>query len=202
MQPQSASDKSTQRRHLRDLLGAISPEARHARSLTATSLLTATPEFECARNVMLFLSTPHEIDTSTLALRCWQAGKTVVVPKLSWEQRRMMPVEITSLSDDQLTVVGPGLREPREAKPVPVDMIDLVVVPALGFSPTGHRLGRGMGFYDRFLSQRSFMGRTCGFAFEEQVLPDLATQEHDVPVMMLATDRQLRRFRSSVVSSI
>ena len=58
---QQLSDKSTQRRHLRGMLGAITPADRHARSLTATSLLTATPEFELSRCVMLFLSTPHEI---------------------------------------------------------------------------------------------------------------------------------------------
>lgn len=196
-----AIDKSAQRRALRAMLGSMSPATRHARSLVATSLLAATQEFELARVVMLFLSTSHEIDTTTLALRCWQAGKTVAVPKLSWDQRRMMPVEINGLSDDQLTTVGPGIREPRQGNPIPVDMIDLVIVPALGFSPDGHRLGRGMGFYDRFLGQSGFIGRSCGFAFEDQVLPDLATQEHDVPVMMLVTDRQVRRFRATVVNS-
>lgn len=196
-----ANDKSTQRRQLRAMLGAVAPSDRHTRSLNATSLLTSTPEFELANVVMLFLSTPHEIDTSTLALRCWQAGKTVVVPKVSWDQRRMMPIEITSLCDEHLTLTGPGIREPRQGNPVPVDQVDLVVVPALGFSPDGHRLGRGMGFYDVFLGQRNFLGRSCGFAYEDQVLSNLATQEHDVPVSMLVTERQVRRFRASIVRS-
>ena len=189
-------EKSALRRRLRGILEATSPADRHARSLAATSLLTATPEFAAASIVMLYLSTPHELDTSTLALRCWQQGKMVVVPKVSWEQRRMIPVEINSLSDEHLTVTGPGIREPIATNPVPVNMVDLVVVPALGFTANGHRIGRGMGFYDRFLGQRSFLGVSCGFAFEEQVVPAIPSQDHDVPVAMLVTDREVRRFKT------
>jgi hypothetical protein len=125
-------EKAVLRKRLRAMLAAQSPEDRHARSLAATSLLTATPEFAAARIVMLYLSMPHELDTTTLALRCWQQGKMVVVPKVSWEQRRMIPVEINSLSDEHLTVTGPGIREPIAENPMPVNMVDLVIVPALG----------------------------------------------------------------------
>lgn len=189
-------EKSALRKRLREWLAGQSAADRHARSLAATSLLTATPEFAAARIVMLYLATPHELDTSTLALRCWQQDKLVVVPKVSWDQRRMIPVEISSLGDEHLTVTGPGIREPIAGNPVPVNMVDLVVVPALGFTQTGHRIGRGMGFYDRFLCQRGFLGVSCGLAFEEQIVPDMPAQEHDVPMSMLATDRQVRRFKT------
>ena len=189
-------EKAVLRKRLRAMLAAQSPEDRHARSLAATSLLTATPEFAAARIVMLYLSMPHELDTTTLALRCWQQGKMVVVPKVSWEQRRMIPVEINSLSDEHLTVTGPGIREPIAENPMPVNMVDLVIVPALGFTQNGHRLGRGMGFYDRFLGQRSFLGVSCGVAFEDQVVPEMPAQDHDVPIAMLVTDRQVRRFKA------
>ena len=192
-------DKAVLRKRLREMLAAQSPADRHAKSLAATSLLTATPEFAAARIVMLYLATAHELDTSTLALRCWQQGKMVVAPKVSWDQRRMMPVEISSLSDEHLTVTGPGIREPIAENPVPVSMVDLVVVPALGFTQNGHRIGRGMGFYDRFLCQRGFLGVSCGLAFEEQIVPEMPAQDHDVPMSMLVTDRQVRRFKTFCV---
>jgi 5-formyltetrahydrofolate cyclo-ligase len=195
-QPHPARDKPTLRRELRRLLADLPAQERHAKSLAATSLLTSTPEFSAARIVMLYLSTPHELDTSTLALRCWQQGKMVVVPKVSWDQRRMIPVEITSLSDESMTITGPGIREPREANPVPVSMVDIVVVPALGYTMTGHRIGRGMGFYDRFLGQKNFMGVSCGMSFEEQIVHDIPCQDHDVPMSMLVTDRAIRRFKT------
>jgi 5-formyltetrahydrofolate cyclo-ligase len=146
---------------------------------------------------MLYLSMPSEVDTAALALRCWQEGKQVMVPKVSWDQRRILPVEISTLKDG-LTTTGP-VREPITGKPCPIDLIDLVIVPGLGFSTNGFRIGRGMGFYDRFLAQADFVGRSCGLAFEEQVVDTLPVLDHDVPLNMLATNMGLRRFAGTVV---
>lgn len=193
-------NKPALRRQLRDKLESISEADRHAKSLAACGLIAASPEFAAASVVMLYLSTPTEVDTASLALRCWQANKNVVVPKVSWDQRRMLPVEITSLQTG-LTTSGTGIREPDAGKPFPVDSIDLVIVPGLGFSATGHRIGRGMGFYDRFLAQPEFVGLSCGLAFEEQVVEQLPVLDHDVPLCMLATDRGIRRFVTSCMQS-
>ena len=200
MSDMKLSSKPAVRKHLREVLAAMSEAERHQKSVTACSLVAASPEFAAARVVMLFLSTPHEIDTASLALKSWQAGKTVVVPKVSWDQRRMLPVEITSLHTS-MTTSGPGVREPLEGKPIPVDFIDLVVVPGLGFTPTGYRIGRGMGFYDRFLAQPEFLGVSCGLGFDEQIIDELPVLEHDVPLSMLATDRGIRRFASHCIES-
>ena len=191
--------KSALRKQLRDVLAAMSDADRHAKSLAACSLITASPEFDASRMVMLYLSTALEVDTAPLALRAWQSGKTVVVPKVSWDQRRMLPIEIASLTTG-LTTTGPGVREPIAGKPVPTEFIDLVIVPGLGFTETGHRIGRGMGFYDRFLAQSDFLGLSYGLAFAEQILPDLPVLDHDMPLSMLATDTGLKRFASNCIS--
>jgi 5-formyltetrahydrofolate cyclo-ligase len=192
--------KSAIRKMLREGLAAISPEFRHQKSQSACSFLIHSPEFAAARVVMLYLSTPHEVDTAPLALRCWQEGKVVVVPKVSWDQRHMLPVEITSLTTG-MTTTGPGVREPIAGKPIPLDMINLVVVPGLGFTPHGHRIGRGMGFYDRFLAQPNFSGLSCGLAFDEQIIQDIPVLDHDIPLGMLVTDRGIRRFAPDLIRS-
>jgi 5-formyltetrahydrofolate cyclo-ligase len=194
------NSKAAVRRQLRDVLGAMGEAQRHQKSIAACSLIAGSPEFAAARVVMLFLSSPTEIDTAPLALKSWQAGKTVVVPRVSWDQRRMLPTEITSLNTG-LTTTGPGVREPIGGKPIPVDFIDLVIVPGLGFTPTGYRIGRGMGFYDRFLAQPEFIGVSCGMAFEEQIVEQLPVLDHDMPLSMLATDRGIRRFASHCIQS-
>jgi 5-formyltetrahydrofolate cyclo-ligase len=74
-----------------------------------------------------------------------------------------------------------------------------VVVPGLGFTPDGHRIGRGMGFYDRFLAQPEFLGLSCGLAFEEQMVPSVPILDHDMPLSMLVTDRGILRFASSCI---
>lgn len=190
--------KAALRKMLRERLAAMSETDRHAKSIAACSLITASPEFQNARCIMLFLSMPEEIDTAPIALKAWQAGKTVVVPKVSWDQKRMLPVEISSLSDAAMTHTGP-VREPIAGTPMPVGFIDLVVVPGLGFTSEGHRIGRGMGFYDRFLAQSEFFGLSCGLAFEDQIVPALPTLDHDMPLSMLITDRGLRRFASNLI---
>jgi 5-formyltetrahydrofolate cyclo-ligase len=176
------------------------PEDRHCKSVQAAALVTSTAEFNDARVVMLYLSTPEETDTANLALRCWQENKTVVVPKVSWDQKRMLPVEISSLQTG-MTSTGNGIREPISGKPIPVDFIDLVIVPGIGFTAGGQRIGRGMGFYDRFLAQAEFIGVSCGFAFEEQVVEQLPVLDHDMPLSMLVTDRSIRRFSPSAIQS-
>src|SRR5258706_5066305 len=101
------SNKSALRRQLREKLMAMSDDQRHHKSILACSFVASTPEFAAARVVMLYLSTAMEIDTTPLALKAWQAGKTVVVPKVSWDQRRMLPAEVNSLNY-QLITHGPG----------------------------------------------------------------------------------------------
>jgi 5-formyltetrahydrofolate cyclo-ligase len=196
------SDKTEIRRRLRETLASLTDAQRHAKSLAACSLITATAEFQAAKTVMIFLSTPLEVDTASLALRGWQQGKSIVVPKVSWDARRMVPVEINSLASDELQTTRHGLREPVAGNPVPLSFIDLVLVPGMGFTASGHRIGRGMGFYDRFLAQGEFLGVSCGLCFEEQIVPYIPMLDHDVPLGMLATDRGIRRVSMPCIERI
>ncbi|HET6251369.1 MAG TPA: 5-formyltetrahydrofolate cyclo-ligase [Tepidisphaeraceae bacterium] len=191
--------KSVVRRHLKEVLAGMTDADRHRQSIAASHWLTSTPEFAAARVVMLYLSTPHEIDTAPLALKCWQTGKTVVVPKVSWDQRRMLPVEINSLQTGITTSSAHNIREPIAGNPIPLDLIDLVIVPGIGFTPNGYRIGRGMGFYDRFLAQSDFVGLSCGLAFHEQLIDDVPILDHDMPLSMLVTDQGITRFASQLI---
>jgi 5-formyltetrahydrofolate cyclo-ligase len=143
---------------------------------------------------MIFLSTGREVDTGQIALHCWSNMKRVLAPKVSWEQRRMLPIEINSLTTDVREGVM-GVREPVEGLPFPVADIDLVIVPGLAFDEAGNRLGRGRGFYDRFLSHRDFRGTSCALALEEQVVERVPSDESDVRVHLLVTDARVRRFK-------
>src|SRR3990172_7372476 len=140
-------DKAELRSKLRNNLLAIQPEQRGQKSRLACKRLVATPQFQTASTVMLFLSLPHEVDTSEAILAAWQADKIVAVPKVSREQRHMIAVQITSLDKD-ISTGASGLRNPTSGAPVPFGEIDLVVTPGLGFDRKGNRLGRGGGYYD------------------------------------------------------
>jgi len=185
--------KKALRTELRERLRSFDRAVMSERSTQAAERLAETPEFRRAEAVMIFLPLRDEIDARPVALRAWQSAKVVTVPLVSHAQKHMIPLVIRSL-DDPMDVDAFGLRAPMSGEPYPVELIDLVVVPGLGFDLTGHRLGRGGGFYDRFLAQPGFAGDTCGLAFDEQVVDQVPAVEHDWPVDMLVTDRRVVRF--------
>jgi 5-formyltetrahydrofolate cyclo-ligase len=120
-------------------------------------------------------------------------GKAVSVPKISWQQRRMIAVEINSLETGFSTSAA-GLRNPTTGVPVPFEEINLVVTPALGFDREGHRLGRGGSYYDRFFTDEKFKASKCGLAFTEQVVDSIPVDSMDVPVDFLVTDEEVIYF--------
>jgi 5-formyltetrahydrofolate cyclo-ligase len=187
------SVKKELRERLRKVLSAMTPAEQSAKSQRACAFFLEQPEFQRAEIVMVFLSLPGEIDTTPIVLRAWQTRKRILAPKVSWEQRRMLPVEIRSLGDD-LAQTPLGAREPISGIPFPIPLIDLVIVPGLGFDEFGNRLGRGRGFYDRFLAHPEFRGTSCAMAFAEQVVATVPVGPLDRAVDMLVTDTEVRRF--------
>jgi 5-formyltetrahydrofolate cyclo-ligase len=184
-------NKQQIRSEMKQFLAALSTEDRHARSHSACAHLAGTYAFRHSQTIMLYLSMPGEMDTATLALTAWEDGKSVVVPRMDWESKRMVPIEICSL-DAGFETVGPGVRQPIEGKKVSLGIIDLIVIPGLAFDRHGYRVGRGKGFYDRFLAQREFAGTRCGLCFHEQMLSETIPNEpHDVPMDVVVTDREM-----------
>lgn len=183
-------EKVELRRQLRNCLLAMSPQQRKDKSRKACRNLISTEQFQNASIIMMYLSLPHEVDTSDAILQAWQLGKTVAVPKISWQQRHMIPVRINSL-DTGFSTGTWGLRNPLTGVPIPFGQIDLVVAPALGFDRQGNRLGRGGSFYDRFFANKDLVASRCGLAFAEQVLESIPTTESDEPVGFVVTDEEV-----------
>ncbi len=180
-------DKGQLRLKLKNCLMSINEHQRAEKSRLACKNLTELAQFQHAETVMMYLSLPYEIDTSEAILECWKAGKTVAVPKISWEQRHMIPVQINSL-ETGFSTGSMGIRNPLAGVPVPFEDIDLVVTPALAFDRKGNRLGRGGSFYDRFFANEKLKAHKCGFAYAEQLIDNVPVTEHDKPVDSLVTD--------------
>ena len=182
-------DKAQLRQSLRNGLLEMSPEMRRHKSVQACSNLVSLALFKDASTIMLFLSLPYEVDTTDAIEQAWSMGKTVAVPRTSWKHKRMDPVRIESF-EDEFSVSTFGLRNPVSPAVVPLEQIDLVVTPGLGFDAQGNRLGQGGGYYDRFLCLPQLKARRCGFAFEQQVVPYVPTEETDQVMEFLVTDEQ------------
>lgn len=57
-----------------------------------------------------------------------------------------------------------------------------MIVPGVAFTLSGARLGRGKGFYDKYMSQSGFCASTIGVCYEEQLVPSLPCEPHDITV--------------------
>jgi len=139
---------------------------------------------------MFYLSMPNEVDTTSAILYCWQHEKTVAVPKVSWQQRHMIPVEITSL-EVGLAIETSGMRNPVTGLPMPIEEIDLVITPGLAFDENGNRLGKGGGYYDRLFDSENFRADKVAIAFSEQIVEEIPITESDRKVDFLVTDEKI-----------
>jgi 5-formyltetrahydrofolate cyclo-ligase len=182
--------KKAARAEAKRRIAALTDEERHERSLEACLRVGEVGPFRRASVVMLYMPLPRELDVTALALRCFQLGKSVCVPRVEWEQRRMMAVEIHRW-DDRGMRTERGVREPIEGAPVAARDIDVVFCPGMAFDLAAHRLGRGGGFYDRFLGQPELRATAVGIGFDVQVMEDLPVLEHDAPLHAVVTDRRL-----------
>lgn len=197
MSEHNSQQKAEIRRAVLAKLAAMSDKQRHDGSAAACSRLTALEVFQHASVVMLYMPLASEVDLTPVAIRCFQTGKTVCVPLVDWKRRDMEPVEVTSFDDHVMEVDEHGLRMPRGGAPIPPDLLDLVVVPGLAFDAHGHRLGRGGGFYDRFLGRLRRTAATVGLGFDVQITDEVPVNDGDVSVDIVVTDRRVTHARGS-----
>jgi 5-formyltetrahydrofolate cyclo-ligase len=183
-------EKNALRHEIKQRLVKMSKDDRISQSKQICKQIIDSEVFRKASVVMMYLPMPHEVDTTLLILTAWQQGKTVAVPKISWEQRHMIPVEITSL-ETGLKTESTGLRIPTNGTPVPFDEIDLVITPGLGFDKNGNRLGRGGAFYDNFFKHEKITAVRWAVAFSRQVCDEIPHDDNDVPIDAVVTENEV-----------
>ena len=185
---------------MRAILAAMAPQTEAAKSRLACQAVVRLDEFVSARVVMAYLEIPHEVGTLDLLSAAWADGKTVLVPRIVPHDRQMLALPIGSL-DAGIAPARGHLREPVGGEPWPIEEIDLVVTPGLAFDRTGNRLGRGGGYYDRFLARPGMRAVTCALAFAEQIVDDVPVGDHDLPMDIVVTDDEVIRFDRRVTES-
>jgi 5-formyltetrahydrofolate cyclo-ligase len=183
--------KQQLRARARAALASVPPEEAAAWSSRVCGLLTESPEFTRARTILGFLPIRGEPDVTDACRTVLNAGKRLCLTRLDWAKGTLTPAAVRSV--DAGVVAGRyGIREPAaDAPAVAPGEIDLVLVPGLAFDESGRRLGRGAGYYDRFLAPLSVV--IVGVAFELQLVPEVPAGSGDVPVGAIVTERRFIR---------
>jgi len=184
--------KAALRRRLSAQRKALHPDQVDARGLKVQSRFLATPDYQRARTVALYAPFGGEVPTRDILTAAVADGKVVCYP-LSHVRGRVLSFRAVR-SESELEPGRLGVREPTDASDlVPVEQIDLFVVPGLGFTRGGQRLGRGGGYYDAPLRAGRPDSRRVGLAFAEQLVEDLPTDEHDIDLHLVVTENEVFR---------
>ena len=182
--PYKAMNKGLTKKRLRNiLLNRIKKQTKQERqekSKLIEQKLFKLEEFIRAKRIMFYLALDGEVSTENMINKARELGKEIYVPFCDTKEKTLKPC---ALNNNSLLKEGPyRILEPQTKNPLTIDKLDLVVVPALAFDKDGNRLGRGKGYYDRFLKKVPKHTQSIGLAFDFQILPTLNTEQNDVPV--------------------
>lgn len=173
---------------------ALDPTAARRAAVRVADHLLATPELGAAQVVAAYVSVGTEPGTGPLLERLHAAGTTVLLPVLLADgDLDWAPYD----GPDSLAPADRGLLEPRTTRlgPDAVADADVVVVPGVAVSATGHRLGRGGGSYDRALARVGPATFTCLLLYDGELDRPVPVEPHDVPVSAAVTPSGLVRYR-------
>lgn len=147
------------------------------------------PEYQKAKRVFCFVSMDRELDTQSLLEAILDDGKELIVPRvLSMGKMALHRIDrIDDLKKSKLGIPEPAADSPT----VTPDDVDLTIVPCLTTTLDGARMGRGGGFYDRFLAD--YTGNTALVCFHQLLSESVPMDSWDVPLPVVVTEKGIWR---------
>lgn len=150
--------------------------------------LKKVKEFSNAKRIASYYPIGSEVLTQNIMLDALSEGKEIFLP-------RVVGRDLVFRKVDNLKYLekGPyGIMEPKEDS-IKGETFDVILVPVVGISPNGRRLGYGYGYYDRFL--KNSKGVTIALTYEKQIVKRIPFTEEDIAVDWIVTED--RRFKAS-----
>ena len=201
----TASDKAALRRLLLRKRDSISHEMAQMAGRRIFERVRGLPEFSAASSVACYYPIGSEVPTQDIMREAASRGKRVCLPRVApggmivfryAESQR--DLELGGWGDASAASASAsagmfGVMEPKESLPE-CGSPDLIIVPAVGVTTGGARLGYGRGYYDRYLAAGAGRAaRTMALAFHKQVVGSIPCGDGDMPVRCLVTERGVFR---------
>lgn len=180
-------EKNEAREYMKKLRRQLSEEEIQEKSAEISAVLFSLDYFKNARTVMVYLSAFREVDTAEIVEKLSNSGKKIVVPVCNTDTFTITPSYVSGFCDMHKGAYG--IWEPDEIKEAQVGDIDLIIVPGIAFDVKGNRCGFGKGYYDRLLGESRAV--KIGLCYDFQVVDELETDEFDVAMDMIITERRV-----------
>ncbi len=168
------------KRALRQLI-RLEKQQHHSsdESVAIIKRLKQEKHFSDAYTLLIYNALPDEVQTQQLLDELVAMNKTVLLPKVI----NSTDMELRYYTGRQdLTLGAYDILEPTGKIFTNYEMIDVAVIPGMAFDTQGHRLGRGRGYYDRFLANISDNVFKIGLCFPWQIVESVPTEENDIPM--------------------
>ena len=145
-----------------------------------------------AKIALLYVSGDNEVQTKNIIKRAYSYNKIVVLPAFDPKTFEMELMKVDKFAQELKP--GPrGVPEPNAArcKIVPIDRIDIAIIPGIAFDEKGGRIGTGKGYYDRLIPKLAITTRKVALTLEEQIIPQVPMESHDKHVDIIITDKRI-----------
>jgi 5-formyltetrahydrofolate cyclo-ligase len=150
--------------------------------------LYSIPEFSSANTLMLYMSKQTEVPTKPIVSKLLDEEKNVILPRVDADTKTMNAYQIKSLEELEISMLE--ILEPKLLyTPINPKDIDVIIVPGVAFDISGNRLGRGGGYYDRFLDLVS--APKIAICYDAQIAESLPSQAHDVKMDYIVTEKRI-----------
>lgn len=180
-------DKSDIRKKIKALRTMMLETEKIAAAEEVFARLEETAAFLMSDRILMYHSLPDELPTHGF-LNKWKDKKHFYLPRVNGVNLEILPYD-----ESRLELGSFHIEEPTGSEMVDPEEIELVVVPGVAYDRKGNRLGRGKGFYDRFLA--SIGAAKIGVGYEFQLFDEIPSEPHDVRMDMVITQRSCHVIR-------
>lgn len=192
--PSADQQKRSLRKRIGKTVAALTADEKREKSRVICEKTASLPEAADAANFMLYYPLPDEVDTRPLMERLFSAGRRVFLP-VTEPGSEIMVVEIREEDLHSLVEGHLGIPVPKEGKRSEPSVIDFVIVPGRAFDRRCNRLGRGGGYYDKFLASLKPGVPKVAIAFACQIVDEVPVGAHDTPVNAVVSEDEVIRAR-------
>ncbi len=169
---------------------SLTPEEKQRRDRIIAQTVRSLWQYRNNDSLLVYVSTPIEVDTRAIIEQALEDGKRVAVPRCIPQTRNMEFYYIRSLAD-----LEPGTFGVMEPPPISEHLVKdlskgLCIIPAFCYDFSGYRLGYGKGYYDRFLAR--FGGNMIGICYSDCIRRRLPHGRFDRAVELIVTENFIR----------
>jgi len=174
-------EKTSLRRLLLEKRDATSFDLMKIASKSIQKKLKKIEPFRNAQKIGVYYPTGSEILTQDIMQEILSNGKEIFLPKVIGKEMEFRKiVDFSNLESGSFDIM-----EPRDECPVN-NNLDIILVPTVGISPSGVRLGYGHGYYDRFLAKNKI--KTISLTLEKQIIKNIPRSDHDIIIDWIVTE--------------